>query len=137
MTSIPMSKLCGKSICKPLDLIFQSCMKQGKFSTEWKKANVVPVHKNGDQQILKNYRLISLLPIYGKFFEHLIHNLFEYFIENNLISQNQPGFKPRYSYINRLTSITHEIYQSFDDGLQVRGVFLDISKAMSTYRFTT
>ena len=112
-------------------------MKQGKFSTEWKKANVVPVHKKGDQQIFKNYRLISLLPIYGKFFEHLIHNLFEYFIENNLISQNQPGFKPRYSYINRLTSITHEIYQSFDDGLQVRGVFLDISKAMSTYRFTT
>ena len=23
---------------------------------------------------------------------------------------------------------THEIYQSFDDGLEVRGVFLDISK---------
>ena len=49
-------------------------MKQGKFSTEWKKANVVPVHEKGDQQILKNYRPISLLPIYGKFFEHLIQS---------------------------------------------------------------
>ena len=33
MISIRMLKLSVKSICKPLDLIFQSCMKQGKFST--------------------------------------------------------------------------------------------------------
>ena len=50
-----MLKLCGEFICKPLDLIFKSCIKQGKFLTEWKKANVVPVHKKGDKQILKNY----------------------------------------------------------------------------------
>ena len=130
MISIRMLKLCGKSICKPLDLIFQSCIKQGKFPTEWKKANVVPVHKKGDKQILKNYRPVSLLPICGKIFERLIYNnLFEYFIENDLISQNQSGFKPGDSCINQLISITHEIYQSFDDGLEVRGVFLDISKA--------
>ena len=49
-------------------------MKQRKFPTEWKKANVVPVHKKGDKQILKNYRPVSLLPIYGKFFERLIYN---------------------------------------------------------------
>ena len=67
MISICMLKLCGKSICKPLDLIFQSCMKRGKFPTEWKKANVAPVHKKGDKQILKNYRPVSLLPIYGIF----------------------------------------------------------------------
>ena len=48
-------KLCGKSVCKPLDLIFHSCMKQRKFPTEWKNANVVPVHKKGDKQILNNY----------------------------------------------------------------------------------
>ena len=28
-----------------------------------------------------------------------------------------------------MIAITHEIYKSFDDGLEVRGVFLDISKA--------
>ena len=115
MISIRMLKLCGKSICKPLDLIFQSCIKQGKFPTEWKKANVVPVHKKGDKQILKNYRPVSLLPICGKIFERLIYNnLFEYFIENDLMSQNQSGFKPGDSCINQLISITHEIYQSFE-----------------------
>ena len=43
MLSIRMLKLCGKSICEPLDLIFQSSIKHGEFPTEWKKPNVVPV----------------------------------------------------------------------------------------------
>ena len=29
----------------------------------------------------------------------------------------------------QLLSITHEIYQSFDNGFEVRGIFLDIFKA--------
>ena len=45
------------------------------------------------------------------------------------MSHSQSGFKPGDSCINQLLSITHEIYKSFDDGLDVRGVFLDISKA--------
>ena len=95
-----------------------------------KKANVVPVHKKGDKQVLKTYRPVSLLSICGKIFERLIYNnLFEYFIKNNLISQNQSGFKPGDSCLNQLISITHEIYQYFDDGLEVRGGFFDISKA--------
>ena len=63
MLSIRILKLCGKSICKPLDLIFQSCIKHGEFSTEWKKANVLPVHKKSDKQILKNYRPVSTLHV--------------------------------------------------------------------------
>ena len=52
-----------------------------------------------------------------------------FFIENELISPNQSGFKPGDSCINQLLAITHEMYKSFDDGFEVRGVFLDISKA--------
>ena len=55
--------------------------------------------------------------------------MFSFFIENGLISQNQSGLKPGDSFINQLLSITHEIYKSFDDGWEVRGVFLDILKA--------
>ena len=44
-------------------------------------------------------------------------------------SPNQSGFKPVDSCINQLLSITHEIYSSFDERLEVRRVFLDISKA--------
>ena len=125
-----MLQLCGNSICKPLELIFQQAMESGSFPSEWKKGNVVPIHKKDDKQCLKNYRPISLLPICGKIFEKLSFNeMVKFFIENELISPNQSGFKPGDSCINQLLAITHEIYKSFDDGFEVRGVFLDISKA--------
>ena len=126
MISIPIVKLCDASLCKPLELIFKSCLESGKFLLEWKKANVVPAHKKGDKQILENYRPISLLPITGKIFERILYNnMFECFTKNDLTSPNQSGFKPGDSFINQLLSITHEIYKSSDDDRDVRGVFLD------------
>ena len=72
---------------------------------------------------------MSLLSVCGKILERLMFNeMFNFFIENKLISSNQSGFKPGDSCINQLLSITHEIYKSFDVGLEVRSVFLDISK---------
>ena len=57
--------------------------------------------------------------------------MFSFFTENNLISPNQSGFRPEDSYVNQLPAITHETYKSFDDGFEVTGVFLDISKAFN------
>ena len=39
--SIPMIKICGKSICKPLRRIFEESLKTGTFPLEWKRGNVV------------------------------------------------------------------------------------------------
>ena len=48
MISIRVVKICDDSICKPLKLVFQSCLESGTFPSEWKKANVVPIHEKGD-----------------------------------------------------------------------------------------
>ena len=61
----------------------------------------------------------------------LFITIFHFSQENNLISPNQSGFKPGDSCTNQLLAITHELYKSFDDGNEVRGVFLDISKAIN------
>ena len=53
----------------------------------------------------------------------------EFFTENELISHNQSVFKPGESCLNQLLCITDDIYQSLDDSLETRGVFLDISKS--------
>ena len=55
--------------------------------------------------------------------------MFPFFIEKKLIAANQSDYKPGDSCISQLIAITHTIYQSFDAGYDVRGVFLDISKA--------
>ena len=76
-----MLKICGKSICRPLELIFNECISNGVFSSEWKKGNVVPIRKKSDRQCLENYRPVSLLPICGKILERLIINeMFLFFI---------------------------------------------------------
>ena len=127
-----MLKLCHKSILKPLGLIFENYLRTRLFPDQWKKANVVSIQKKGDKQLIENYRPVSLLPVCGKIFERLIFNsLFNYFIENNLLLSHQSGFIPGNSCVQQLISITREIYNAFDcnPSLEVRGVFLDISKA--------
>ena len=49
--------------------------------------------------------------------------MFKLFIENELISPNQLGFKLGDSWINQLLAITNEIYKSFDDGLKLEVFF--------------
>ena len=92
----------------------------------------VPVHKKEDKTLVKNYRPISLLPIFSKTFERVIYNsIFNYFISNKLFTPSQFGFLPGDSCIAQLLSIIHEIQTAFDENpvADVRGIFLDISKA--------
>ena len=103
---------------------FFSCIELGIFPTDWKMANVAPARKRDDKQNVKNYRPVSLLPIFKKIFERLIYNeMYSFFTENDLISSNLSGFKQGDSCINRLLSITHDIYQSLDQVCEVGGVF--------------
>ena len=47
--------------------------------------------------------------------------MYSFFIENDLISSNQSGFKQEDSFINHLLPITYDICQSLDQGYEVRG----------------
>ena len=127
---ISMLILCGEAICRPLNIIFKTCLNTGKFPSEWKKGNAGPIHKKYDKQNVKNYLPVSLLPICGKISERLIYNvMLDFLNDNNLLSLNQSGFRSGDSCINQDLSINHEILNAFDKGLEVRGIFLDVSKA--------
>ena len=51
---VRMIKMCSESITLPLKIIFQESLKKGKFPEIWKKANVVPVHKEEDKTFIIN-----------------------------------------------------------------------------------
>ena len=119
-----MLKVCRPSIYKPLEIIFNQCFETGAFPSGWKKCNIVPIDKKGDKRTLKNYRPVSLLPICGNILERLMFNeMFEFLLKINLFL-----LVSLVLINNQLLSITHEIYSYFDEGLEVRSVFLDISK---------
>ena len=84
------------------------------------------------KQLIANYRPISLLPLCGKIFEKIIlNNLYKHLTTHHLITKNQCGFRPGDSTTNQLIDLVDEIHQAFDStkSLEVRAVFLDISKA--------
>ena len=131
--SVKMLKLCDASIVTPLLTIFNNSINDGVFPFPWKKANVVPIHKKGAENVVGNYRPISLLPICGKLLEKIIFNqLYFYLDTNGLLTKNQSGFRLGDSTTNQLLYLNDEIHQAFDctESLEVRSVFLDISKAL-------
>ena len=72
------------------------------FLMNRKKLKLYPYIKK-ETNSLKDYRPISLLLICSKIFEHLIYDeMFTFFIEKNLISPNQSGFRPKESCVNQL-----------------------------------
>ena len=74
MIRIRILKFCGELLLSPSELILSSSTESEKFPSDWKKSNIVPVHKIGDKQVLKNDRPISLLTIFSKIFERLTIN---------------------------------------------------------------
>ena len=94
-----MIQLCGKEILLPLQLLFKSMLEEGIFPDDWKKSNVVPVHKKESTNLIKNYRPISLLPIFSIIFERLVFDsVYNYLIQNKLFTECQSGFTPGGSY---------------------------------------
>ena len=94
------------------------------FLQNEEKANVIPKPK------INNYRPVSLLPVSSKISEKLLYDrTFKFFTENNLIWQNQSGFKQGDSCTNQLLSVTRQIYKSVSDVHETRSVVLDMSKA--------
>ena len=130
--SILMIKICDESILEPLCMIYEKCLESGIYPALWKRANVIPVHKKGSRQSKRNYRPISLLPIFGKIFEKIIfEEIYRHLCDNDLLSIHQSGFRPGDSTINQLLVITHRIYSGFEEipSKESRAVFLDLSKA--------
>ena len=68
--SIRMIKICSTSTCKPLRRIFNRCMANDIYPCEWKKANIVAIHKKCEKQTLKNI----VQSLYFQFAELLLYN---------------------------------------------------------------
>ena len=92
MISIRMLEICGSSISKPLRLTFRAFLNQMDSPLSWKKSNVVAIHKKTTNNQLKT---IGQFPFFQNLIKLLKYNeMFSFFVENGLISQNQSGSKP-------------------------------------------
>ena len=78
----------------------------GVFTLVLKLAKVIARHKGGPSDNLNNYRPISLLSIFDKIIEKIMHkHLSEFLDEHEILVINQFGFRKRCSTIHALIDL--------------------------------
>ena len=63
-----------EEVSEPLKNIINLSFSKGMFPDKLKVAKVIPVFKADEPDLFTNYRPISLLPNFFKFFEKVIHS---------------------------------------------------------------
>ena len=80
-----------------------------------------------------NYRPISLLSIFNKVIETLMHRRLYHFLDLcNILYPSQFGFREKHSTNHLLISMTETIKSTIDNGRYGCGVFIDLQKAFDT-----
>lgn len=116
-----------------LSYIINLSFTQGCFPEELKIARVIPLYKSGDNQLLKNYRPVSVLPLFSKLFERVMFNrILEFINKHSLLYKFQFGLRSGHSTSNALMIIVDKILGGFNEGDMTIGVFIDFSKAFDT-----
>ena len=123
-------KHCAKPLSFPYSKLFNKSLETGIFPSKWKQENVCPVLKKDKTSDKTNYRPISLLSSSSKILEKIVYKRpYEYLMDNNLLIEQNSGFKPKYFTVNQLLKIVHQIYQDINNGKGTCLIFLDVSKA--------
>ena len=133
--SIPLDllKVVADIIVFPLCFIINTSFSTGVFPECLKVAKVLALHKGGSTEELNNFRPISLLSIFDKIIEKLMHKrLYAFFEEHDILCKNQFGFRKGYSTIYALIEIIEKIKSSLDEGKFGCGIFIDLKKAFDT-----
>ena len=126
-------------IAKPLTIIINQSLKTGVFPDALKIAKVKQLYKKGDNFCLNNYRPISLLPTISKIFERVMFTqLYSYLNANNLLSEQQYGFRSQHSTELAYVKLVDYITTEMDNIKKIKtptAIFLDLSKAFDTLNF--
>lgn len=114
-----------------LTKIFNGCIKLMYFPTTWKHATVVAIPKSKkDVTLPTNYRPISLLSSLSKVFERIILNRLNRHLDSNeVIPNEQFGFKAGHSTNHQLARITKIVKDGFSARKSTGMIMLDVEKA--------
>ena len=117
--SIPLHvlKLLKGVLSKPLEILFNASFTTGIVPNKFKLGNIIPVYKSGSRNnIISNYRPISMLSVFNKLLEKLMcKRLVSYIDSNNIFSETQFGFRSNHSTDHTILSTVDKIQKAIDE----------------------
>ena len=121
-------KIPSEYIAVPLCDIVNKSFSGGIFPDMMKLAKVIPLYKKNSPEVPSNYRPISLLSVFSKIVEKLMHKRLYSFLEKyDILHSLKFGFCTKHSTLHALISLTESVDQTVGCG-----VFIDLQKAFDT-----
>lgn len=82
----------------------------GKYPVKWRQAVITPILKSGkDSKFPSSYRPISLICCLGKIMEKMVNCRLIWYLESNLLTKHQMGFKRHRSTQNHLICLENQM----------------------------
>ena len=132
ISNILLKKLSSSLLC-PLNIIFNQSIHKGEFPTQMKKAEIIPLYKGKEVDIVINYRPVSLLITISKVLEKLMYLRTSSFLEKHCIFySSQYGFRANHSCEHAIMEMVGHVIQAQEEQLYSMGIYLDLSKAFNT-----
>ena len=130
-------KALGKSLGKPLQIVFNNSLKEGVVPNLMKLADVVPLYKSKAQDVPTNYRPISLLITISKLLEKIVYKRTYGFLEKyHILYKSQYGFRKHRSCEQAICELIGEVIKGKEQGMYTAAIFLDLSKAFDSLDHT-
>ena len=100
---------------------------------DWSRALVTAIFKKGNKSDPANYRPVSLTCICCKIMEHIIlSHLSKHLSLNNILIDEQHGFREKYSCETQLISAIHDWVKGINFCSQTDVILLDFAKAFDS-----
>ena len=126
-------KSLSTSISFPLCALFNQSIIEGKFPEAMKIAEIIPLYKGKEFDLVVNYRPVSLLMTMSKVLEKAVYSRVYSFLERNkILYDSQYGFRTKRSCEQAILELTGRILQAKNKGMHSAALFLDLSKAFDT-----
>ena len=124
-------KCVSNTLSFPLSNLVNDSFESGFYPSMLKIAKLVPVHRVKSTEEVTNYRPISLLPNFNKFFEKLMRTRLTSFLKkHNIIFEHQFGFQKNKSTSLAILDIYNELINDIENKKTIMLHFLGFGQAL-------
>ena len=119
----------------------------GVYPKLWKRAKIVPIHKGGEEHVMRQYRPVALLPVLSKVIEKAMVLQLSKHMEllrevkgpnprrqywSRLLSFRQHGYRSRLSCQSNIIQLMEDILVDAEQGSDSALLMMDLSGAFDT-----